>query len=68
MEPTRPGISSRPATVEAGDCPECRSAGSVRRGVCDICGSHLGGAEAALPAAPLTQATRPWSSPSRPWS
>jgi hypothetical protein len=58
MKPTRPATSSRPATVEAGDCPECRSAGSVRRGVCDICGSHLGGADAP-PAAPLVQTTRP---------
>lgn len=27
--------------VSLGDCPACLSAGSVRRGVCDICGTRV---------------------------
>jgi hypothetical protein len=31
---------SLPAPVLITDCTTCRSAGSVRRGVCDICGAR----------------------------
>jgi hypothetical protein len=30
-----------PSPVELTDCPACLSAGSVRRGVCDICGTEI---------------------------
>ena len=30
-----------PVPVVVGDCPACLSAGSVRRGVCDICGTEM---------------------------
>ena len=29
-----------PVSVEISDCPACLSAGSARRGVCDICGER----------------------------
>jgi hypothetical protein len=29
-----------PAAVVVTDCPVCSSAGSARRGVCDICGAR----------------------------
>ena len=35
-----PGPS--PALVVITDCPVCFSAGSARRGVCDICGAEVG--------------------------
>ena len=41
MASSPPG--SGPAPVVVTDCPVCRSAGSVRRGVCDICGAEVPG-------------------------
>jgi hypothetical protein len=41
METTLSGARGGPDAVELRDCPECLSAGSVRRGVCDICGRHV---------------------------
>ena len=31
-----------PVLVVVSDCPVCFSAGSARRGVCDICGAEVG--------------------------
>jgi hypothetical protein len=33
-------LGRRLVAVEVADCPSCLSAGSVRRGVCDICGAR----------------------------
>jgi hypothetical protein len=40
MVPERP--EREPVPVALSDCPTCLSAGSVRRGVCDICGTEAG--------------------------
>ncbi len=38
-------LGRRLVAVEVADCPACLSAGSVRRGVCDICGARPADAE-----------------------
>jgi hypothetical protein len=40
MDQSAAALGRRLATVEVADCPICLSAGSVRRGVCDICGAR----------------------------
>jgi hypothetical protein len=40
MDQSAAALGRRLVTVELADCPACLSAGSVRRGVCDICGAR----------------------------
>ena len=40
MDQSASALGRRLVTVEVADCPACLSAGSVRRGVCDICGAR----------------------------
>ncbi len=40
MDQSTTALGRRLAAVEVADCPTCLSAGSVRRGVCDICGTR----------------------------
>jgi hypothetical protein len=40
MDQSAAALGRRPVAVEVSDCPSCLSAGSVRRGVCDICGAR----------------------------
>jgi hypothetical protein len=40
MDQSAAALGRRLAAVEVADCPSCLSAGSVRRGVCDICGAR----------------------------
>jgi hypothetical protein len=40
MDQSTAALGRRLVTVEVADCPICLSAGSVRRGVCDICGAR----------------------------
>jgi hypothetical protein len=58
MDQSTAALGRRLAAVEVADCPACLSAGSVRRGVCDICGARLGNAspQASPSLAPLVMA------------
>ncbi len=51
MDQSIAALGRRLVAVEVADCPRCLSAGSVRRGVCDICGARTVKApsQAALP-------------------
>jgi hypothetical protein len=40
MDQSAAALGRRLVAVEVADCPSCLSAGSVRRGVCDICGAR----------------------------
>jgi hypothetical protein len=40
MDQSAAALGRRLVTIELADCPACLSAGSVRRGVCDICGAR----------------------------
>jgi hypothetical protein len=40
MDQSAAALGRRLVPVEVADCPSCLSAGSVRRGVCDICGAR----------------------------
>jgi hypothetical protein len=40
MDQSTAALGRRLTAVEVADCPTCLSAGSVRRGVCDICGAR----------------------------
>jgi hypothetical protein len=50
MDQSPAALGRHLVTVEVADCPACLSAGSVRRGVCDICGTRA--ANAAIQAPP----------------
>ncbi|HZD02213.1 MAG TPA: hypothetical protein VFA46_19090 [Actinomycetes bacterium] len=49
MDQSTAALGRRLVTVEVADCPACLSAGSVRRGVCDICGARPAQAPAQAP-------------------
>jgi len=40
MDQSAAALGRRLVAIEVADCPSCLSAGSVRRGVCDICGAR----------------------------
>ena len=60
MDQSAAALGRRLVTVEVADCPACLSAGSVRRGVCDICGARRADAEprSVRPARPVRPARR----------
>ena len=41
MGPMRSDAGRGPVLILDTDCPLCQSAGSVRRGRCDVCGGRL---------------------------
>ena len=56
-----------PGMVVITDCPVCFSAGSARRGVCDICGAKVGpSGDEREDASALLTLSRPWR-PERPY-
>jgi hypothetical protein len=61
MDQSAAALGRRLVAVEVADCPSCLSAGSVRRGVCDICGARPVDAtqQPALPIRPMQPGIRP---------
>ena len=60
MDQSAAALGRHLAAVEVADCPTCLSAGSVRRGVCDICGARPVDVEPhpVVPAHPARQTAR----------